>query len=156
VGKRSGEGFVAHKVTLVNALSRALADRLLLMDFTMGRKGLLGYIKALSGSNIVKIVPATNGSAGEAQAAAKRLKVVCGANTSYLEDSAWIGDNTPVTLAEVRISPNNSVKPNIGRVKFTLPCGIRHSQVYSSLESTQCLIWTGFSLSLVSLGWWPS
>jgi hypothetical protein len=34
VGKRSGEGFVAHKAKLVNALSRALADRLLLMDFT--------------------------------------------------------------------------------------------------------------------------
>jgi hypothetical protein len=30
VGKRSGEGFVAHKAKLVNALSRALADRLLL------------------------------------------------------------------------------------------------------------------------------
>jgi DNA polymerase-3 subunit beta len=118
VGKRSGEGFVAHKATLVNALSRALADRLLLMDFTMGRKGFLNYIKALSGSNIVKIVPATNGSAGEAQAAGKRLKVVCGANTSYLEDSAWIGDNTPVTLAEVRISPNNIVKPNIGSIEL--------------------------------------
>ena len=118
MGKRSGEGFVAHKATLVNALSRALADRLLLMDFTMGRKGFLNYIKALGGSNIVKMVPATNGSASEAQAAAKRLKVVCGTNTSYLEDSAWIGDNTPVTLAEVRISPNNTVKPNIGSIEL--------------------------------------
>ena len=118
VGKRSGEGFVAHKATLVNALSRALADRLLLMDFTIGRKGFLNYIKSLSGSNIVKIVPATNGSASEAQAAAKRLKVVCGATTSYLEDSAWIGDKTPVTLAEVRISPNNIVKPNIGSIEL--------------------------------------
>jgi hypothetical protein len=27
VGKRSGEGFVSHKAMLVNALSRALADR---------------------------------------------------------------------------------------------------------------------------------
>ena len=118
VGKRSGEGFVAHKATLVNALSRALADRLLLMDFTIGRKGFLNYAKALSGSNIVKIVPATNGSASEAQAAAKRLKVVCGATTSYLEDSAWIGDKTPMTLAEVRISPNNVVKPNIGSIEL--------------------------------------
>jgi DNA polymerase-3 subunit beta len=118
VGKRSGEGFVGHRTTLVNALSRALADRLLLMDFTIGRKGFLNYIKALSGSNIVKIVPATNGSASEAQAAAKRLKVVCGANTSYLEDSVWIGDKTPMTLAEVRISPNNIVKPNIGNIEL--------------------------------------
>jgi len=118
VGKRSGEGFVAHKATLVNALSRALADRLGLLDFTVGRKGFLNYIKALGGSNIVKIVPATNGSASEAQAAAKRLKVVCGANTSYLEDSAWIGDKTPMTLAEVRISPDNTVKPNIGSTEL--------------------------------------
>jgi DNA polymerase-3 subunit beta len=118
VGKRSGEGFVAHKATLANALSRALADRLMLMDFTIGRKGFLNYIKALSGSNIVKIVPATNGGASEAQAAAKRLKVVCGANTSYVEDSAWIGEKTPVTLAQVRISPNNTVKPNIGNTEL--------------------------------------
>jgi DNA polymerase-3 subunit beta len=117
-GKRSGEGFVAHKATLVNALSRALADRLEFLDFTIGRKGFLNYVKALSGSNIVKIVPSANGSASEAQAAAKRLKVVCGANTSYLEDSAWIGEKTPMTLAEVRISPNNTVKPNIGNTEL--------------------------------------
>jgi len=119
VGKRSGEGFVAHKAKLVNALSRALADRLLLMDFTIGRKGLLGYIKALSGSNIVKIVPSANGSASEAQAAAKRLKVVCGATTSYLEDTAWIGDKTPMTLAEIRVCPDNSVKPNLGSLELS-------------------------------------
>jgi DNA polymerase-3 subunit beta len=119
VGKRSGEGFVAHKAKLVNALSRTLAERLLLMDFTMGRKGLLGYIKALSGSNVVKIVPATNGSASEAQAAVKRLKVVCGACTSYLEDMAWIGDKTPMTLAEIRVCPDNSVKPNLGSLELS-------------------------------------
>ena len=120
VGKRSGEGFVAHKAKLVNALSRVLADRLLLMDFTLGRKGFLGYIKALSGSNVVKIVPAsTNGNASEAQIADKRLKVVCGANTSYLVDTSWIGDKTPMTLAEVRISPDNSVKPNIGSLELS-------------------------------------
>lgn len=119
MGKRSGEGFVAHKAKLVNALSRALAERLLLMDFTIGRKGLLGYIKALSGSNIVKIVPSANGSASEAQAAAKRLKVVCGATTSYLEDTAWIGDKTPMTLAEIRVCPDNSVKPNLGSLELS-------------------------------------
>ncbi len=112
-GKRSGEGFVAHKAMLVSALSRAIADRVVLMDITLGRKGLLGYLKALGGSNIVKVIP-SNGSASGSQAIGKRLKVVCGANTSYLADSEWIGDNTPVTLCDVRVSPNNSVKPNIG------------------------------------------
>jgi len=118
VGKRSGDGFVAHKVTLVNALSRVMAERLLLLDFTIGRKGFAGYIKALSGSNIVKIVPSTNGSASGERASDKRLKVVCGANTSHLEDTAWVGDKTPMTFAEVRISPNNTVKPNIGNIEL--------------------------------------
>jgi len=127
VGKRSGNGFVAHKATLVSALSRALADRLMLMDLTIGRKGLLGYLKAIGGSNIVKVIP-SNGSASEAQATAKRLKVICGANTSYLDDMAWIKEGTatkrgvkggtPLTLAEVRISPSNAVKPNIGVIEL--------------------------------------
>jgi len=118
VGKRSGDGFVAHKATLVNALSRVMAERLLLMDFTIGRKGFAGYIKALSGSNIVKIVPSSNGSASGSQATDKRLKVVCGANTSYLEDTAWVGDKTLMTFAEVKISPCNNVKPNIGSIEL--------------------------------------
>ncbi|MFC2005691.1 hypothetical protein ACFLVG_01860, partial [Chloroflexota bacterium] len=81
VGKRSGNGLVAHKATLVNALSRALSERVVLLDYTIGRRGLLGYLKALAGSNIVKIVPASD-SASETQTnGQKRLKVTCGANT---------------------------------------------------------------------------
>ena len=83
------------------------------MDLTIGRKGLLGYLKALGGSNVIKVTP-SNGSASGLRATDKRLKVICGANTSYLADSEWIGDNTPVTICDVRVSPNNSVKPNIG------------------------------------------
>ena len=113
-GKRSGEGFVAHKATLVNALSRALADRVVLMDLTIGLKGFLGYLKALGGSNIVKVIPSNGGASGSQANGHKRLKVVCGANTSYLADNEWIGDNTPLTLCDVRVSPSNSVKPNIG------------------------------------------
>ena len=117
VGKRSGNGFVAHKATLVTALSRVLADRLMLLDFTVGRKGLLGYLKAIAGSNVVKIVPANNADS-ETHGIGKRLKVICGSNTSYLEDMAWIGENTPMSHAEVRVSPNNTVKPNIGNVEL--------------------------------------
>ena len=117
VGKRSGNGFVAHKATLVNALSRALAERLMLLDFTVGRKGLLGYLKAIAGSNVVKVVPA-NGADSESHSIGKRLRVICGSNTSYLEDMAWVGDKTPMTIAEVRISPANTVKPNIGNVEL--------------------------------------
>jgi len=117
VGKRSGDGFVAHKAVLVNALSRALAERVMLMDFTLGRKGFVGYLKALGGSNVVKVVP--DGSASVSQTNGhKRLKVLCGANTSYLADSEWIGEKTPFTLCEVRVSPNNAVKPNIGSLEL--------------------------------------
>ena len=119
VGKRSGDGFVAHKATLVNALSRALADRLMLLDFTIGRKGFLGYIKALAGSNVVKVVPASVDASGSQVNGHKKLKVICGSNTSYLEDSAWVGEKTPMTFADVRISPNNAVKPNIGAIELS-------------------------------------
>jgi len=117
VGKRSGNGFVAHKAMLVNALSRALSDRVMLMDFTIGRRGFVNYLKALGGSNIVKVIP--NGSASEGRTADKRLKVICGANTSYLADSEWIGDKTPMTFCEVRVSPNNTVKPNVGSLELS-------------------------------------
>jgi len=118
VGKRSGDGFVAHKAMLINALSRALADRVMLMDFTIGRKGFVGYLKALGGSNVIKVIP-SNGSASGSQANGhKVLKVLCGANTSYLADSEWIGDKTPLTLCDVRVSPNNAVKPNIGSLEL--------------------------------------
>jgi len=116
-GKRSGEGFVAHKAMLVSALSRALADRVMLMDLTIGRKGLLGYLKAVGGSNVVKVTP-SNGSASGTQATDKRLRVICGANTSYLADNEWIGDKTPLTLCDVRVSPSNSVKPNVGTIEL--------------------------------------
>ena len=119
MGKRSGDGFVAHKATLVNALSRGLADRLMLLDFTIGRKGFLGYIKALAGSNVVKVVPAAASASGERTNGHKKLKVVCGANTSYLDDLAWVGDKTPMTLADVRVSPDNAVKPNIGSLELS-------------------------------------
>jgi DNA polymerase-3 subunit beta len=121
VGKRSGDGFVAHKPMLVNALSRALAERVMFMDFTIGRKGFLGYLKALGGSNIVKVTPAASASGSQANGH-KRLKVTCGANTSYLEDLAWIRTEgkriTPLTLCEVRVNPSNSVTPNIGSLEL--------------------------------------
>jgi len=117
-GKRSGEGFVAHKATLVSALSRALAYRVLLMDLTIGRKGLFSYLKALGGSNIVKIVPSNGSASGERANGHKGLKVICGSNTSYLEDLAWVGNKTPMTLCEVRISPKVTVKPNIGTIEL--------------------------------------
>jgi len=117
VGKRSGNGFVAHKATLVNALGRALADRVMVSDFTVGRKGFLGYLKALAGSNIVRVIPA-NGDASVSQVNGKRLRVVCGSNTSYLDDLAWVGDKTPMTLCEVRVSSKRIVQPNIGGLEL--------------------------------------
>ena len=45
-------------------------------------------------------------------------KVICGANTSYLADSQWIGDNTPLTFCEVRVSPSSTVIPNVGATEL--------------------------------------
>ena len=118
VGKRSGDGFIAHKAMLVSALSRALADRVMLMDLTIGRKGLLGYLKALGGSNVVKVIPSNASASGEQANGHKVLKVICGANTSLIADSDWIGEKTPFSLCDVRVSPNNSVKPNVGGLEL--------------------------------------
>ncbi len=112
VGKRSGEGFVAHKDQLVDALARAQADRVLLFndDITLGRKGFLAYLKALAGSNIVKVIPASDD--------AKGVKVVCGNHEGYLPDEAWIKDKVPLTFNQVRVSPSNAVMPNLGSVEL--------------------------------------
>jgi hypothetical protein len=87
-------------------------------DFTLGRKGFLGYIKALAGSNIIRVAPANVDASVSQVNGNKRLKVTCGSNTSYLEDLAWVGEKTPMTLCEVRISPNRTVKPNIGGLEL--------------------------------------
>ncbi len=62
---------------------------------------------------MVKVIPDASASGSQANGH-KRLKVICGSNTSYLAESEWIGDKTPMTICEVRVSPNNSVKPNVG------------------------------------------
>lgn len=92
---------------MLNALSGALAERVMLMDLTIGPKGLLGYLKALGGSSVVKVTSSGNAS-GVRVTDKKLIKVACGANTSYIADGEWIkdgegkGKKTPFTLCEVR------------------------------------------------------
>ncbi len=116
---------MAHKAVLVNALARALAERVMLMDMTLGRKGFLAYVKSLGGSNVIKVTPSGVSASGVQANGHKRLRVVCGANTSYLDDEAWIKQPTgkgkkatPMTLCEVRVSPSTAVKPNIGSLEL--------------------------------------
>jgi DNA polymerase-3 subunit beta len=118
-GKRSGDGFVAHKDELVNALSRAQGERVTLFDddVTLGRKGFTAYLKALAGSNIVKVVPA-NGNASGSQVTDKGVKVVCGSHESYLPNGAWLKENLPFTYSQIRVSPCNAVMPNLGSVEL--------------------------------------
>ena len=117
-GRRSGNGFVAHKDILANALSRASAERVTLFDndVTVGRKGLTTYLKALTG-NIVKVAP-VNGSAGGSQAVEKGIRVAAGSHQSYITDGAWIRDKTPVTFCQVRVLPCNIVVPNLGSIEL--------------------------------------
>ena len=112
----------------------------------------------------IKVTP-SNGSASGSQAAGKRLKVICGANTSYLEDSLFIGENTPVTICDVRVSPNNSVKPNIGAAELAealarvLPFAAKddtrpvlHSVNFTAKDGKLILVSAdGFRLAVVSL-----
>ncbi len=128
---------------LVGALSRAVADRVVIQDITLGRKGLLGYLKVLGGSNVVKVTP-SSGSASESQTAEKRLRVLCGANTGYLSDGEWIDDNTPVTICQVRVSPRNSVRPNIGATELaeTLARILPFASREDSRPVLQCVLFT--------------
>jgi hypothetical protein len=116
-GKRSGEGFICHRERLASALSRAQAPKARIGDIELGRKGFLNYLKALGGSNVIKVTP--NGSASEAQAAEKGLRVVCGSNTGYLPDKAWVSDKDGFgETCEIRVSPNGSVVPNLGAIEL--------------------------------------
>jgi len=136
----------------------------MLNDFTIGRKGFLTYLKSLGGSNIVKVVPA-GGNASGVRITDKRLKVVCGANTSFLDDMAWIGDKTPISLCEVRVSPSNTVSPNLGALELSE--ALSRVVPFTSKEDTrpvlQCVLFRvadgkltivsadGFRLSVVKL-----
>ena len=136
----------------------------MLNDFTIGRKGFLTYLKSLGGSNIVKVVPA-GGNASGVRVTDKRLKVVCGTNTSFLDDMAWIGDKTPLSLCEVRVSPSNTVSPNLGALELSE--ALSRVVPFTSQEDTrpvlQCVLFRvadgkltivsadGFRLSVVKL-----
>jgi DNA polymerase III subunit beta len=136
----------------------------MLNDFTIGRKGFLTYLKSLGGSNIVKVVPA-GGNASGVRVTDKRLKVVCGTNTSFLDDMAWIGDKTPISLCEVRVSPSNTVSPNLGALELSE--ALSRVVPFTSKEDTrpvlQCVLFRvadgkltivsadGFRLSVVKL-----
>jgi len=86
-------------------------------DIELGRKGFLNYLRALGGSNVVKVTP--SGSASEAQAAEKGLRIVCGSNTGYLPDKAWVSDKESIgETCEIRVSPNASVVPNVGAIEL--------------------------------------
>ncbi len=121
-GKRSGEGFVSDRQRLVGALLRAQAPRIEVLDLTLGRRGFLNYIRLLGGSNIVKIVPNSNGVASESQSTAKRLKVICGNHTGYLDNESWITQKSEFKrnydICQVRVTPHDSVKPNLGAIEL--------------------------------------
>ena len=123
--KRSGNGFVAHRDKLLKSLSFAQAERLEICDCFVGRRGFLSYLKALGGSNVVKVVP-SNGSASEAQATEKSLKVIVGNNEGFIPEGAWIKDKTPYTVCQARVSPTNGIIPNLSQ-------GLSYPRRYSAL-----------------------
>ncbi|MDV2988874.1 MAG: DNA polymerase III subunit beta [Dehalogenimonas sp.] len=88
------------------------------MGFTLGRKGFLSYLRALGGSNIIKIVPSTS-DASESRVSGKCLKVVCGANQAYLTNNEWTGDKTTSGYCELKVNPRYSIIPNLGALEMS-------------------------------------
>jgi len=77
---------------------------------------LLNYLKALGG-NFVKLIP-SSGSASGLRATDKGLKVICGSHQSFIPGDAWIGEKTPLSFCQVRVSPNNTVMPNMSGIEL--------------------------------------
>ena len=111
---KSAPQFFGHLIDGLLGLGSGGAEDGHFLYLTIGCKGLLGYLKALGGSNIVKVVPSNGGASGSQTNGHKGLKVICGSNTSYIADGDWIGEKTPMTLCEVRVSPKSTVNPNVG------------------------------------------
>jgi len=102
VGKRSGNGFVTHRVSFVKALSRVIAERITIGDRTLGRKGLLSYLKTLT-ANAVKVYEADN-----------VIKIEAGNVQSTIPDLSWVGDNTAMTYCKIEVHSAIAIDPNIG------------------------------------------
>ncbi|WP_225973673.1 hypothetical protein [Dehalogenimonas formicexedens] len=95
-----------------------MADKVNLLGFTLGRKGFLTYLRALGGSNVIKVVP-SGGDASVSRVTGKCLKVVCGANTAYLTNNEWTGDKTSSGYCELKVSPRYSIVPNLGALELS-------------------------------------
>ena len=138
-GKRSGEGFVCHRANLIEALTRSQASALEILDgVTLGRKGFLSYIKSLGGSNMVKVTP-SNGSASESQTARKGIRLVCGANTSYIPDEAWLTERNRFNgHCRIRVRRHNVVMPNLTPVRYRAAYEIYPGKACIAESATDC------------------
>ena len=65
----------------------------------------------------MKVIP-SNGSASGLRATDKGLRVLCGSHQSLIPADAWIGEKTPLSFCQVRVSPNNTVMPNISGIEL--------------------------------------
>ena len=43
---------------------------------------------------------------------------MCGSHQSFIPADAWIGEKTPLSFCQVRVSPNNTVMPNISGIEL--------------------------------------
>ena len=112
VGKRTGNGFVANRTQLVNALSRTIAERIVFENgATIGKRGLINYLKTLVGT-VVKVIPvADNGKA-------KQLLITCNATSAVIGDMAWLNSKSAISMCSVKVCKANAVKPNIGNTEL--------------------------------------
>lgn len=114
-GKRSGNGFVCHRATLIEALTRAQLPKVELIGVNVGRTGLISYLKTLAGSNIVKIIPAGGSASENTRATEKRLKVICGSSTGYLTEGTWVTEKLKSFGAcQLKVTSASPITPNLG------------------------------------------
>ncbi|MGD0856169.1 MAG: DNA polymerase III subunit beta [Dehalococcoidia bacterium] len=69
-------------------------------------------------AHVNKVTP-SNGSASESQTARKGIRLVCGANTSYIPDEAWLTEKNRFDgHCRIRVSRHNIVIPNLGGLEL--------------------------------------
>ena len=109
VGRRCGQGFVCHRLHLVNSLSTVQSPTVKVLGLTLGTRGLTGFLRLSNRSNIVTMIPVKGKSNDEA-----RLRVEVGSYHTSLEHLDWTTEKTQNMIpCEVKVKPKGKVIPNI-------------------------------------------
>jgi len=97
--KRTGKGFIARNQDLIKTLENATADNIKVIDSTIGKRGLLTYLKTLDRTEPIKIIPYKGKFEIEAgnrenihveEVEGKGIKIVQGKTRARVKNNAWV------------------------------------------------------------------